>query len=118
MLFNGTLRSNLDPFGVYDDAKLWDALRRAWLVDRHVGLEGTVQASRFALETAIEDEGSNLSVGERSLVSLARALVKGSKIVVLDEATASVDAETDSRIQAVIRSEFSDKTVRSSRSCL
>lgn len=118
VLFNGTLRSNLDPFGVYDDVKLWDALRRAWLVEREVGLEGSVQTSRFTLETAIEDEGSNLSVGERSLVSLARALVKDSKIVVLDEATASVDAETDSRIQAVIRSEFSDKTVSSIRRAL
>ncbi|ORY70608.1 ABC transporter [Leucosporidium creatinivorum] len=111
VLFNGTLRSNLDPFGVYDDQLLWDALRRAWLVERVAGAEGSVQASRFTLETPIEDEGANLSVGERSLVSLARALVKDSKIVVLDEATASVDAETDARIQAVIRTEFADKTL-------
>ncbi|ORY64744.1 P-loop containing nucleoside triphosphate hydrolase protein [Leucosporidium creatinivorum] len=111
ILFNGTLRSNLDPFGVYDDQLLWDALRRAWLVERVAGVDGSVQASRFNLETAIEDEGGNLSVGERSLVSLARALVKDSKIVVLDEATASVDAETDARIQTVIRTEFSDKTL-------
>ncbi|GAA5895556.1 uncharacterized protein JCM6883_001546 [Sporobolomyces salmoneus] len=107
VLFNGTIRSNLDPFSVYDDQRLWDALRRAWLVDR----ENATGGSRFSLETRIEDEGANLSVGERSLVSLARALVKNSKIVVLDEATASVDLETDSRIQSTIRTEFKDKTL-------
>jgi len=60
VLFNGTLRTNLDPFGVYEDALLWDALRRAWLVERVAGVEGSVQASRFTLDTPIEDEGANL----------------------------------------------------------
>lgn len=83
VLFNGTIRSNLDPFSVYEDQRLWDALRRAWLVDRDVPVEGA-RASRFSLETKIEDEGANLSVGERSLVSLARALVKDAKVVVLE----------------------------------
>jgi len=99
--------SNLDPFSVYDDARLWDALRRAWLVDR----DTEAQTSRFSLDTKIEDEGANLSVGERSLVSLARALVRDAKVVVLDEATASVDLETDSKIQQTIRTEFKDKTL-------
>lgn len=80
VLFNGTIRSNLDPFSVYDDQRLWDALRRAWLVDR----DSAARTSRFSLETKIEDEGANLSVGERSLVSLARALVKDARIVVLE----------------------------------
>ncbi|GAA5860817.1 hypothetical protein JCM3774_003151 [Rhodotorula dairenensis] len=112
LLFNGTIRTNLDPFGHYDDARLWDALRRSWLVERKAGAgETAAGASRFTLDTPIEDEGANLSVGERSLVSLARALVRDSKIVCLDEATASVDLETDARIQATIRSEFRDKTL-------
>lgn len=84
LLFAGTIRSNLDPFGEHEDATLWSALKRACLVERS-GVEGeTMQASRFQLDTKIEDEGNNISVGERSLVSLARALVKDSQIVVLE----------------------------------
>lgn len=99
-LFAGTVRSNLDPFGEHQDAELYDALKRAWLVDQDQpapgagGAAGPAAASptvatpsnstRFTLDLVIEDEGQNLSVGERSLVSLARALVKNSKIIVLE----------------------------------
>ena len=112
-MFSGTLRSNLDPFGRYDDARLWEALKRAALVADNDGSDGEKQCfehdgaasviesptstsqdksivKRFTLDTPIEDEGANLSVGQRSLVSLARALVKDSKIVLLDEATGKI----------------------------
>jgi len=141
LLFSGTIRSNLDPFNKYDDVRLWDALRRAYLVENYDGttskkidvhdedikepieeLEGedggltfhsgtATPVNRFNLDTVIESEGSNLSVGERSLLSLARALVKDCRIVVLDEATASVDLETDSKIQYTIQTEFGDRTL-------
>ncbi|KAH8995028.1 ABC transporter [Lactarius akahatsu] len=127
-LFSGTLRSNLDPFEQHDDARLWDALRRSYLVEEakrisdvmpevdgeeeQLGTGATTpNAPRFTLDSPIEEEGSNLSIGQRSLVSLARALVKDSKILILDEATASVDYETDRKIQETIADEFRDRTI-------
>jgi ABC-type transport system involved in cytochrome bd biosynthesis fused ATPase/permease subunit len=71
----------------------------------------TATAARFTLDSRIEAEGSNLSIGQRFLVSLARALVKDSKILILDEATASVDYETDRKIQETITTEFHDRTI-------
>lgn len=117
LLFSGTIRSNLDPFDQYNDARLWDALRRSFLVESakgglgNDGIETPSAGGRFSLETVIEPEGANLSVGERSLLSLARALVKDSQVVVLDEATASVDLETDAKIQQTIQTQFSHKTL-------
>ena len=71
----------------------------------------TPTTPRFTLDSPIEAEGSNLSIGQRSLVSLARALVKDSKILILDEATASVDYETDRKIQDTIATEFQGHTI-------
>lgn len=78
------MRTVLDPFGLYDDAQLWDALRRSSLASFPNTSGDKVS---ITLDTVIELEGANLSVGERSLLSLARALVKNSKVVILDEAT-------------------------------
>ena len=128
MLFSGTVRTNLDPFNLHDDARLWDALRRSYLVPPVSGDATPAHSNRISLDSPVEPDGANLSVGERSLLSLARALVKDSKIVVLDEATsvyiallpalmtdptrsASVDLETDSKIQDTIQSEFTDRTL-------
>ena len=92
-MFSGTPRSILDPSDQFEDVRLWDALKRSYLVEnmKQGSAEGGDQvgatSGRFNLDTVIEDEGSNLSVGQRSLVSLARALVKDTKVLILDEAT-------------------------------
>ncbi|KAF8972122.1 P-loop containing nucleoside triphosphate hydrolase protein [Flammula alnicola] len=108
-------RTALDPFSLYDDARLWDALRRSHLVEetseqeKDAAIESA--SGRITLDTVLESDGSNLSVGERSLLSLARALVRDTRVVILDEATASVDLETDKKIQQTIQTEFKDRTL-------
>ncbi|CAH7667979.1 P-loop containing nucleoside triphosphate hydrolase protein [Phakopsora pachyrhizi] len=103
VIFQGTLRSNLDPLGEYEDLKVWEVLKR-------VGLDREIQ-KKCTLESEIEVDGVNLSFGERSMISLGRAMLRGSKIVILDEATASVDYKTDERLQETIQNEFRGKTV-------
>ncbi|KAJ2368208.1 hypothetical protein H4S01_001716, partial [Coemansia sp. RSA 2610] len=126
VLFNGTIRFNLDPFSEYPDELIWDALRRAHLVADQPGgeageasecssLEGGAQETSgvfTSLDAEIKENGQNLSLGQRQLVAIARALVRRSRLVILDEATASVDFSLDSRIQRTIRGpEFADSTL-------
>ncbi|PQK14728.1 hypothetical protein BB8028_0005g02570 [Beauveria bassiana] len=122
-LFQGTVRSNLDPFQEHDDLALWSALRQADLVgadaasldnsdgDRAAAAEPSSSSSRIHLDSIVEDEGLNFSLGQRQLMALARALVRGAQIIVCDEATSSVDMETDDKIQRTMAAGFRGKTL-------
>ncbi|KAL1741080.1 hypothetical protein HDZ31DRAFT_46206, partial [Schizophyllum fasciatum] len=98
-LLSGTLRENLDPFDQYDDAVLNDALRSAGLF----ALQSDMDEGRITLDSAIASGGSNLSVGQRQILALARAIVRGSKLLILDEATSAIDYKTDNIIQESLR---------------
>lgn len=127
-LIHGTLRENLDPFGQHDDATLYDALNAAGFfnikdlasqkpssdpVNDMTGeqcVDGSEPSAKIGLDTRVESGGTNFSLGQRQIIALARAIVRRSKLLILDEATAAIDYDTDTAIQNTLRTEFSKDT--------
>ncbi|GLU21199.1 hypothetical protein SLE2022_373530 [Rubroshorea leprosula] len=103
-LFNGTVRYNLDPLSQNTDQEIWEVLGKCQLRE-------AVQEKEGGLDSLVVDDGSNWSMGQRQLFCLGRALLRRSRVLVLDEATASIDNATDLILQRTIRTEFADSTV-------
>lgn len=130
VLFSGTIRSNLDPFEEYDDSRLFEVLEYVGLYSVASMMEKVPSRPSFnsltslgsdrrpggraqpikSLSDEVSEGGTNFSVGQRQLIVIARAMLTGASIVIMDEATASVDADTDARIQRVFRQEFKNAT--------
>ncbi|XP_069753242.1 ATP-binding cassette sub-family C member 5 isoform X3 [Narcine bancroftii] len=104
VLFTGTVRFNLDPFQQFSEEQVWDALERTHMKE-------CISQLPLKLESEVMENGENFSVGERQLICVARTLLRRCKVLILDEATAAMDTETDSLVQETIRESFADCTM-------
>ncbi|RIB17403.1 P-loop containing nucleoside triphosphate hydrolase protein [Gigaspora rosea] len=125
VLFDGTIRSNLDPFNKHSDHELWNALHSVHLIKNsspiskkeesedilYISDQKNTKQELIMLDSPVKENGSNFSQGQQQLIAIARALVRYSKLIIMDETTASIDFQTDNLIQTTIGKEFKDNTI-------